>query len=237
MPDSAHASAEPRGRWLQFVVIAAVLLGLAAMWRFTGLREWIDVDRFADAVEPYRRSWFALPLTIVVFVVAELVMFPVLLLIFACGVVFGPWVGALHAILGAIASSLIPFWIGRRLGHDAVARRGGRLVERIEKVLARRGVIAVFLVRKIPAPFTLVNVVCGASTVTLRDFVLGTLLGMGTGVILLTVLGGQLFATASDPDPWQIVGGIALLFAPLLLALLLQHVINRHVPKSDGHER
>jgi len=211
---------------LAIVVGLAVLL-LAAAWRYTPLRELVDLDRIAEAVQPYRTSWFALPATVLVFVVAELLIFPVLVLIFACGIVFGPWLGAVHALTGAIASALIPFAIGRWLGRDTVLRRGGGIARRIDAVLDRRGVIAVFLVRKVPAPFTLVNVVCGASSVTWRDFVVGTALGMGTGVILITVLGGQLFEIARSPDPRQIALAVGLLFAPLLVALVVQRSINR----------
>jgi phospholipase D1/2 len=217
----------PRAKWLPIVAIGLALLGLAAAWRFTGLRDWVDPDAIAEAIEPYRRHWLALPATVLVFVLAELVMFPVLVLIFACGVLFGPWLGALYALAGAVASALVPFAIGRRLGRDTVQRRGGPLVQRIQKSLDRKGVIAVFFVRKIPAPFTLVNIVCGASAVSWTDFVLGTLLGMGTGVILITVLGGQLVDLARDPQPARIAIATGLLFAPLLLALLLQRLLNR----------
>lgn len=223
-------------RWLPAVVIVAALLLLAAAWRFAGLGDLIDLDQIAAAVEPYRANWYSLPATVLVFVVAELLMFPVLLLIFACGIVFGPWLGALHAMAGAVAGALIPFAIGRRLGHATVLRRGGVLAERVDRVLARRGVIAVFLVRKIPAPFTLVNVVCGASTVSWRDFVLGTMLGMGTGVILITVLGGQLLEIAKSADPSRLGLAVGLLFAPLVLALLVQHALNRWARRA-GQER
>lgn len=233
-PDADDANGSKR-LWLGPAIVVAVLLAIAAAWHFGGIRERVDFERLAEAIEPYRTSWLAFPATLLIFVVAELLVFPVLVLVFACGIVFGPWLGAVHALLGALVSALIPFWIGRRLGADAVTRRGGRLVQRIQKTLERRGVIAVFLVRKIPAPYTLVNVVCGASSVTLRDFLLGTLLGMGTGVVLITVLGGQLFGFVSESRPWHWVAGIGLLFVPLLLALLMQHVVNRRVAQSDEH--
>jgi uncharacterized membrane protein YdjX (TVP38/TMEM64 family) len=220
--------AAARSTWKPLVATGVVLLLLAAAWRWTGLRELLDVDALARAVEPWRTKWFALPMTALVFVVAELLVFPVLVLVFVCGVVYGPWLGALHALVGAIAGALIPFAIGRRLGHDAVARRGGGLAQRIDKILARKGVIAVFLVRKIPAPYTLVNIVCGASSVSWLEFVIGTLLGMGTGVILITVLGGQLFELARGAEPLHIGLAIALLLAPLVLALAAQKLFNRY---------
>ena len=217
----------PRRRWIVWSALALGLLALAAAWRFTPLREWADVDAVAAAVQPYRSSWIALPATIVVFVVLELVLFPVLVLVFACGIVFGPWLGAVYALAGAVASALIPFAIGRRLGRARIERTAGPIVRRFERVLDRKGIIAVFLVRKVPAPFTLANVVCGAFAVTWTDFVLGTVLGMGTGVILITVLGGQLLDLVRNPEPAQIGLALLLLAAPLVLALLSQRLLNK----------
>jgi phospholipase D1/2 len=216
-----------RTYWPWLLAVAA-MIGLAAVWRFTPLREWLDPERIAALTAPHRTKWYALPSTVLVFVVAELFLFPVLVLVFACGIVFGPWLGAVHALLGSLASALPPFALGRWLGRDAVERRGGAIVHRLQKVLDRRGIVAVFLVRKVPAPFTLANVVCGASAVTWTDFVLGTLLGMGTGVVLLTVLGGQLFDLIRDPEPGKLLLGIALLMAPLAIALLAQRLVNAH---------
>src|SRR6185436_17519025 len=106
---------------------------------------------------------------------------------------FGPLWGCIYALLGSVASSVLPFLIGRRLGRKRVERIiGKKIVGKVSSALERRGIVAIFLVRKVPAPFTLANLVCGVCPVTLRDFLLGTLLGMGTGVLLITVLGARL---------------------------------------------
>jgi uncharacterized membrane protein YdjX (TVP38/TMEM64 family) len=215
-----------------WIVLVALCAAFAGAWKWTGLREWADPDRLAEAFEPYRASWVAAPATIAVFVAAELVLFPVLVLIFACGVVFGPWLGALYALAGSVASATSAFAIGRRIGRRKLEHLGGRLVAKLGRALERRGVLAVFLVRKIPAPFTLVNLVCGASPLSLRDFVVGTVLGMGTGIVLITVLGGQLIEVLRRPEPAQIATALALLALPLVPTLWIQRAINRRVAKS-----
>jgi len=215
------------------IAIIAVLGALAAAWKWTDLAEWAHPDFVAGHLEPLRSRWYGLPVVVVVFVLAELVLFPVLILVFVCGVVFGPWLGPVYALTGALASALPPFFLGRHLGRERVERMGGALVKRITASLERRGVIAIFMLRKVPAPFTLANLVCGASGVSLRDFVLGTLLGMGTGVLLLTVLGAQLMELVRDPRPGAIAGAVALLFAPLLVALVVQRMVNRRMTARD----
>jgi phospholipase D1/2 len=207
--------------------LVVIALLFSALWKWTGLREWVDPERLADLAHPYRRNWLALPVVVVVFVVAELLLFPVLVLIFVCGLAFGPWLGSLYAICGSLASALVAFFLGRRLGRRRLERWGGGTVRNLMSKLERRGVIAVFLVRKVPAPFTLVNLVCGAAPLSVSQFVYGTLLGMGTGIILLTVLGSQVLEVLYDPRPERILLGIGLLSVPLVLALLVQRAMNR----------
>jgi uncharacterized membrane protein YdjX (TVP38/TMEM64 family) len=115
------------------------------------------------------------------------------------------------------------------LGRKRLEHLGGGVVRKLERVLDKRGLVAVFLVRKIPAPYTLVNLVCGASPLSLRDFVLGTILGMGTGIVLITVISGQLMDMLRHPDPGQIAIGLLLLFVPVVFAILLQNRLNRRL--------
>jgi phospholipase D1/2 len=217
------------GFWIRMAVVVAVIALLGAAWKWTRLSEWANPERLAHLFEPYRTNWLAFPASIVVFVVAELLLFPVTVLIFVCGLAFGPWLGTLYAFAGSLASAVVPFWIGRRLGREKLERLGGSLVLKLEKVLDKRGVVAVFLVRKIPAPYTLVNLVCGASPLSLRDFVWGTILGMGTGIVLVTVISSQLVDMLRHPELDQILIGLVLLFVPVVFAILLQRRLNRRL--------
>lgn len=219
--------------WIVPLAVVGAAVALAAVWYFSGASEWADADRVAAAVGEHRTSWYAWPASLLVFVVAELVVFPVLVLVFLCGVVFGPWLGTAHAMIGCIASALLPFAIGRRLGQDVVRRHGGRLVQTLQKALDRKGIVAMFVVRKIPAPYTLVNLVCGASKVSWRDFLLGTLLGMGPGIVLITVVGGQLLEIARGPDPTSIVLALALVLGALGVAFALQHLLGHRQRASQ----
>ncbi len=220
--------------WTVAATVVLVLALFAAAWKWTPLSEWADPERVASWFEPLRTAWYGLPVVIAVFVVAELVLFPVLVLVVVCGIAFGPVVGPVYALIGSMASALPPFFVGRKLGRARVERMGGKIVRRLSKSLEERGIIAIFLVRKVPAPYTLVNLVCGASPVSLRDFVLGTLLGMGTGVIVLTVLGARILDLFDDPSLSSIASTLALLFAPLVVALGVQHWINRKTAESTA---
>jgi phospholipase D1/2 len=222
---------ESRGRrlWIEVGVVLAGVALLAAAWKWTPLREWVSPERLRDMLEPYRSSWLGLPVVVTVFVLAELVLFPVLVLVFVCGLTFGPWEGALYAMAGAVASALPPYFLGRRLGRRRIERWGGAVLAKLDSILRRKGIVAVFLVRKIPAPYSLVNLACGASGVRLADFVLGTALGMATGIVLITVLGAQFLEVFSDPEPRKIAMALGVLAGAVALTLLSQHLLNRRL--------
>ena len=60
-------------------------------------------------------------------------------------------------------------------------------------------------VRLIPvAPFTVVNLVAGASHIRFRDFLLGTIFGMVPGTIAITVFSDRLAAAVHHPSPVNI---------------------------------
>jgi uncharacterized membrane protein YdjX (TVP38/TMEM64 family) len=53
-------------------------------------------------------------------------------------------------------------------------------------------------------PITIVNLVAGASHLQLRDFLVGTALGMAPGIVAVCVFTDRLAAALSDPSPLQI---------------------------------
>ena len=125
---------------------------------------------------------------------------PVTVLIAVTGIVFGPVLGTLYAIAGALASAAVTHALGRRLGRNTVRRLAGARLNRISKRLARRGMLAVAVVRMLPiAPFTIVNVVAGASHIGLRDFLLGTLIGMLPGILATVVFVDRILEAMRNP--------------------------------------
>ena len=116
------------------------------------------------------------------------------------------------------------------MGLRRVERLGGERVARLTRALKRNGTLAVFLVRKVPAPFTLVNIVVGASTIRFRDFIVGTMLGMGAFVVGFAGFGYQLAKALRDPSPATLIGAALFVVVPLTLAVLINRALRRARP-------
>ena len=156
------------------------------------------------------------------YVVAVLLAMPVLALITLGVLIFGPWPGMAYALTGMVAGAVVTYGVGRFTGAQVLDRllKGRlRLMSTQLRRLPRRGLWAVVLLRLVPvAPFIVVNLGAGALRVRLRDYVLGTTLGLLPGVVLVSLFMRQVqkVLLAAKPDAWLALGGGVLLVAGLL---------------------
>ena len=210
--------------WLR-LILALLICGICiAAWKWIPLGV-MSPEEISAWMAPHRHAWYALPMVMLAFMVLGLV--PVLLLITATGIAFGPVLGPIYAMAGCLASASMGFAIGRWLGVRRVERLGGDRIVRVTRALNRNGTLAVFFVRKVPAPFMLVNIVIGASTVRYVDFVLGTSLGMGALVIALAGFGYQLMQALRNPSPATLSATAVFVGLPLTLAWVINRTLRQ----------
>lgn len=194
------------------------LLGLGAFIAYSYSSD-VKASDLSNLLPEHRYAWWAPALVIVAFVALSVV--PVMLLVSLTGVAFGPVLGPLYAMTGCLASASTAFAIGRWIGPRHVNALGGEKMKRLQGLLRRNGTLAVFLIRKIPLPFVLVNVMLGASVVRYREFVIGTALGMSAMVVGLAGFGYQLAATWRQPSFENIIRALLCLCIPLSLAWMI----------------
>ena len=189
-----------------------------------GARRRVDLDApegpgaaasLAALAEPLRENpigpvWWAL-----VFAAASMVLVPLLVLIVVTVMLFGTVKGFFTAMAGILLGALAAWTLGRVLLRTTVRRLSGPRIDRLARNLARRGVLSIAAVRIVPvAPFAVVNLVAGSSHIRLRDFLLGTLLGMAPGTLALALAAETVVRAAQHPS----ATGIAFATAGVLLA-------------------
>lgn len=215
-------AATRRARWLAASSVSVVLLGLLAVWWFTPARQWADVNRLAAAAGDLAASPLALPVTLLAFVLAGLVVFPVNLLTAATMLVIGPWPGFAYALAGGTLSAAVLYEIGLRLARDRVRALAGARALRVSERIAQRGMLAVIFLRIVPvAPFSFVSLVAGASHIGRRDYLLGTAIGLAPGVLMAALFIDRALDALRHPGPatWLLLAGVVVLIAALSLWL------------------
>ncbi|MEK9969577.1 MAG: VTT domain-containing protein, partial [Ferrovibrio sp.] len=207
-------------------VVAVIALVLA--WRYTPLSEWASPTRLAAAFRAVADSPFAFPLVVGIFVAAGFIAFPITLLIAATAITFGTWEGLSIAITGSMANALATYGAGRWLGADLLRRVMGPRINRVARKVKSNGILAVTTMRVMPtAPFTLVNLVAGATRIRLMDYTIGTFLGLAPGIVIMAVLGGRLLEMMSHPSLLDVglIAGFLLLWAGL--SYIMQLIVAR----------
>lgn len=219
---------------LAVLVLGAVLL--AAAWRWTPLSEWVNVREIIDTLRSLRGTWTAPLVVFAIYVAAGLIVFPITVLIVATGVTFGALQGFIYALIGAEISALVTYLIGQRFGQKVVRSLPGRWASRVRQRLARQGLLAIIMLRVVPvAPFTIVNLVAGASRIRLRDFAWGTLIGMAPGALALTVFSDGVVAAISAPEPKHFAILVALAVVIGISAWWLRRWLPSRQPRNDTH--
>jgi phosphatidylserine/phosphatidylglycerophosphate/cardiolipin synthase-like enzyme/uncharacterized membrane protein YdjX (TVP38/TMEM64 family) len=196
--------------------VMLVLLALAAAWRWTPLSQWVSLETLTALAGNLKGSSI-LPFAVLgAYIVGGLAMVPITLMIGATAIIFPSHLAVMVALAGCMLNSLATYLIGAGIGRQAVRKLAGSKLNRLSKRLARQGIVTVAVVRNIPvAPFAVVNMVAGASHIKLKDFLLGTTLGMLPGIVAITVFADRVVAAVKNPD-WgniAVAAGIALVLA------------------------
>ncbi|MBI1245205.1 MAG: TVP38/TMEM64 family protein [Alphaproteobacteria bacterium] len=213
----------PAGSLRRFMPIAAIVAA-AALFFASGLQRYVTFEALAEnraaLVEWTVANRFAAAalyfITYVVIVAGSLPGGAIATL--AGGFLFGTVVGGLLAVAGATLGACLVFLAARTALGDALRRRAGPTLERLEAGFRRNALSYLLFLRLVPAfPFFLVNLAPAFLGMKLRDYALGTFFGIVPGTFVFASVGaglGSVFERGERPDL-----GI-LLSPPVLLPLL-----------------
>jgi uncharacterized membrane protein YdjX (TVP38/TMEM64 family) len=130
-----------------------------------------------------------------------------MLMTLASGLLFGTWFGALYALIGATIGASAVF-LAARAGLAGLAANAGPRVQRLRDGFREDALSYLLVLRLVPIfPFWLVNLVAGASGMSLLVYVAATFFGMIPGAIVYAGIGngvGALIEAGQHPDPYTI---------------------------------
>ena len=209
------------GRLLGAGILLGALLLLAILWRWTPLGAWLTPERLQGIFDGIAALPASPLIVIAAIVIAGLLVVPLTLLIVITVLTFGPVEGALYSHIGATLSALLSFAIGQAVGRQAVRQLAGNWLNRLSRRLGERGVVTVILLRIVPvAPFTVVNLVAGASHIRFRDFLLGTMIGLLPGILALGAFVDGILRTLQQPG-WRTVVWLLAILGVITLGIYL----------------
>ena len=190
------------------LTVLAIGLALGCVWRFSA---WHERLGFSTLVH-WGKIWQGRPETPIVligmFMLAGL-LFAHAVLLWAVVFTFDMPHAMLYCELGSLASAFLLYGLGRVLRQDVVRRIAGSYTGDISRALARKGILSLFLLHLFPiCPYSMLNLVAGATHISWKDFTIGTVLGITPGIIVLCLFGARFMQLLQHPN-WEGFLGLA----------------------------
>jgi uncharacterized membrane protein YdjX (TVP38/TMEM64 family) len=189
-------AAQKRRPWLRVVTAALAISAIVGLLTFLPVTSWL-----VSVVEWIREQGTAgVALFAVAYVLAAVLLLPGSVLTIGAGFAYGPlWGLAIVSPVSVIAATAA-FILGRTVARSFVERRLGQdqRFAAVDAAVGENGLKIVLLLRLSPVfPFNALNYLLGLTRVRLRDYVLGSWVGMLPGTALYVYI-GSLVVTASE---------------------------------------
>lgn len=206
--------------WRKYAKVGAwILLGCICAY---GLKElWgglLSKDAVIGWLEGFRSHPLLIPILLGIFILAGMIALPINLLLVGGTIALGPWVTFGCGLVGALASAALAFWMGHQFGKPLLEKVAKDKLRKLSKQVGKRGVLSVAVIRVVPiAPFVVINLVAGFSSLKFRTFMSGSALGMFPGMLGVVLVTNQVQSVLSDPSwkTWFMLAGVVLVFGAL----------------------
>ena len=203
--------------------IAVLAAGLCAFFAFGGTR-WLSFEHL-QAHHGQIAAWVethgvlgALAFTAFYALVVAFSVPGALVLTLLGGYLFGIWLGALLAVLGATAGATAVFLAARTAFGDFLRARAGPALRKMEAGFRESALCYLLVLRLVPLfPFFLVNLAAAFLGVPLATYVAATLIGIVPGSVVYSSVGaglGAILQRGEAPD-------LGLIWKPEILGPLL----------------
>ncbi len=221
----------------KFLIPGIILLGLAMfglIWEFSPLKEYADLEKAAEVARQFFSHPAAPFIMVGIFVVSQLVFFPLIIMTLTTAMVFGPVEGIFISLAGACISAAITYFIGFNLGKYGLKKMMGPVCGRIRQYIEGTGIAGMIALRFVPvAPYSIVNIALGVLSIPFLTYISGSFLALLPGCIIRSFLGGAITDLWEKPDAHNL--GIVVMGVVVWLSIVLAaHVMVSRWRKRHG---
>mgnify|MGYP001249762286 CR=1 FL=1 len=183
------------------------VLTLLYMAAFSG----VSAEGVRDALLRY--GDLAPVIYMLLFAVLPAFFFPVAVLAFAGGLLFGLLWGSVYTFIGAVINCALMFFLARRIGREKIRALVQRKLPSVwlKKAGGRKGFLLLIILRLIPAvPYNLINYAFGLTEMPFAAYMLGSAIGIIPGTLVFINIGDKALDVTS-PSFWIALGLLVLL--------------------------
>ena len=214
------------------MALPLVAIAIAVVVFRPTIRSWLLAAAGWAEVHP-ELAW---PIYIVVFAVAIVLMLPGFIFMVAAGYLFGVLNGGLLAFGTNLVGSIAAFYVARTFARDWVKGRidHSPRFSGFDAAVSRRGLFTVMFARLALLPNNLINYACGVTGMRLRDFIIGTSIGVLPILVTSVLIGASAMDLVTAVDgggPGSQRSPLLIVAAVVPIALLVLLLARRYGPR------
>lgn len=173
------------------------------------------------------------PITyIVIYTIGTILILPSTPLNLSGGAIFGPWLGTFWTSLAAIIAAVVAFTFTRTIGREIVAKKLAGRWEAMDAEIRQSGLFYMFAIRLVAImPYGLVNFAAGLTSISFKDYFIGTTLGTVPGILPFVLLGSYGLKALKTGDFIPLIGALSLTGMLVFAAVLYRR--RRTFPKKE----
>ena len=221
-PNSEAQARKPRPPWRRLLPLAVLVAGVATVFAL-GIDDYLSFEALRDnralLLEQVARYGILAGLAyMAVYVVVVALSLPGATFVsLAGGFLFGVTAATVYTVIGATLGATVIFLIARTAVGDALSRRAGPALRRMEDGFRDNALSYLLVLRLVPLfPFWLVNLVPALLGVRLRIYVLGTFVGIIPGTFVYCLAGQGLGSVFESGETLTLSG----ILTPTMIAAL-----------------
>ena len=175
-------------KWIKIIIAVLIIICILMLLRQLPVNEWItQLEKVLKELGPKAPALYFLA-----YIVACIALLPGSALTLLAGALWGVVFGSIMVSISSVTGATAAFFIGRYLARDKVEKQMKTFpkFKAVADSLGEEGFKLVTLIRLSPAfPFNLLNYMMGITRVKVKDYVLGSWIGMFPGTVMYVYLG------------------------------------------------
>lgn len=178
------------------VLVLLVIIGTVGLFWIEGTYRTLDLDAIRTRIG---QTGLWAPLAFIgLYVFWPLLFLPAAAMTLIGGALFGPVLGAMYSMTGALLGACNAFLVARYVAGNWVYRRYPGRLDLVRQGVVAQGLMFVIWARMLPLfPYSFLNYALGLTPLKIRQFILGSLIGMSPTIVAYSYLGwagGELLA-------------------------------------------
>lgn len=217
-------------KWTGILIVIAVVSGLYQYFDLNSILSFDEIQRNRDAIKMYVENNLALSIVLfsLLYFVSVALSLPIAtILTLLSGFLFGSIGGTVVVVLVATLGATIVFLLAKWLFHDWFYEKFGDRISGMSKEFRDHAFTHLLVLRLIPIfPFFLVNIASAFTQITLRHYVIATLIGIIPGSFVYAHAGRELgnISNASDILSFEVILAFVLLAALSVVPMVYKRV-------------